>query len=145
MASPRGRLNNTVGMNKMKLNVYRLNERGKIAVPHMMALAVLLALELAFRLVETEAPAVLENTCAVLQAVLLFPIGWIGFSLIPGPRVGPESSLWIPFVLGALFVILNSYLWAEVITFIRSKWAINKASHANSEPAPIAGSSAHKD
>ena len=137
----RSRLNNTVGWNKMKLNVLRLTPRGKIAVLHMLALATLLALELAFRLAETAAPAVLEAACAVLQAVLLFPIGWIGFSFIPGPRVGPESTLWVPFALGALLVILNSYLWAQVIIFIRSKWAANKASEATSEPAPGAGSS----
>lgn len=127
----------------MKLNVHKLTARGKIAVPHMLALAALLTLELAFQLVEAAAPAVLETTCSVLQAVLLFPIGWIGVSLIPGPRVGPESSLWVPFVLGTLLVILNSYLWAVVITFIRIKWAANKAAHATSEPALNASSSSH--
>ena len=119
----------------MKLNMHRLSARGKIAVSHMTALAALLALELAFRLAETEAPAVLQATCAVLQAVLLFPMGWIGFSLLSGPRVGPESSLWAPFVLGALLVILNSYLWGGVITFIRSKRTTNKASQAISRKA----------
>lgn len=116
----------------MKLNVHRFTPRGRIAVPHMLVLAALLALELAFSLAETAEPAVLEATCAVLLAVLLFPMGWIGFTYIPGPHVGPESTLWVPFVLGALLVILNSYLWAGVITFIRSKWAANKASEATS-------------
>lgn len=128
----------------MKPNVIKLTARGKIAVPHMLALATLLALELAFRLAKTAAPAVLETICAVLQAALLFPIGWIGFSLLPGPRVGPESSLWVPFALGTLLVILNSYLWAGVITFIRIKRAAKKASHVTSESAPGAGSSAHE-
>lgn len=114
----------------MNLNLYKVTAQGKVAVWHMLALAALLAAEILLRLPQSEPPAILGTTIGLLQGILLFPVGFIGFFLLPGPRVGPESPLWIPLTVGSLLVVLNSYLWALVVTRIRQRRTANKPSEA---------------
>ena len=96
----------------MGFRLFRMGIEGKIAVANLALIGCALCVVRASIYIRSEGWLAARAVAEVAVAVLGFPVGWI--SALGGDTGGSPMV----FILGAIFLPLNAYLWGYVVAAV---------------------------